>query len=309
MTSTRTLKLKAFGRRITLACVSALCFMLLLSAAGCGGITAMSNPFSTKQYTILLHTFTGSEHVRQSKLYRDKAAELTDWSGLEVVHQDSSSGLYRGRYRTVDDAEADLNASRKWRAPNVNRPAFPLTKVVLVPGSTVELSKYDLRNAPDKGIWTVLVAAYVDDAKANFIGRERQEHAIKYCNWLREHGYEAYYHHLAKRTNITIGVFPENAYGFAPKGNTKASLDMHRPIYGKQVAKDPEMIKIMDTEEPPLRFLVINNRREFKWGRSKSKKHPVRVYTRSYPILIPGRTFAPLPLYRDRVRSDGGVER
>ncbi|MDP6636614.1 MAG: hypothetical protein QGG42_17080 [Phycisphaerae bacterium] len=268
--------LKTIGRTVLVSGVWAAGLLVLISAAGC-------NLPGRKQYTILLHTFTGPDHVRQSKLYRDKTKEMAGWSGLDVVHKDRNSELYWGEYRSIDDAAPNLKTARTWRVPNVNRPAFPFPKVVLRPGKEVGIPKYNLLNVSE-GHWTVLVAIYVDDASQGFVGRERQKHALEYCDFLRKQGFEAYYHHVTGRSQITVGAFPENAVVVETKPSLKPDM-----VIAKQVIRSEKMRKIMATREPPLCFLVVNDHTEYTKRRSVKTGKMVKVITNSHPIPIPKR--------------------
>jgi len=275
------LKRKTTVRNISLSGVLAVVLPVLMGAAsGCD--------IGEKQYTILLHAFTGPNHVGQSKMYRDKTKELAGWSGLELVHKDSNSELYWGRYRTASAAETDLKTARTWRVQNVNRPAFPFPKVVLIPGMEIERPEYNLANA-SPGYWTVLVALYVDDPSQGFVGRDRQKHALEYCDWLRKKGYEAYYRHTSSRTQITVGTFPEHAFVLESKTGRGSSIIPAKQIAAKQVVKSERMKKIMHTVDPPLRYLLINDHAKGKKQRLVKTGKIVSVITGSYPIPIPGR--------------------
>ena len=270
--------MKTIERRVLVSGILAVTLPVLMGAvSGCG------NMFAEKQYTILLHTFSGPNHVRQSKLYRDKTKELAGWKGLEVVHKDNNSELYWGRYPSIPSAESDLKMARTWHVPNVNRAAFPFPKVVLIPGKEIETPEYNLLNASE-GYWTVLVAIFVDDPSQGFVGRDRQKHALEYCDWLRKQGYEAYYRHMSGRSQITVGTFPENAVVVESQASPKPHM-----FVAKQVVKSEKMRKIMTTRSPPLLFLVVNDHTEYQRRISKKTGKMVKTITSSYPIPIPKR--------------------
>ncbi len=280
-----TQKLTGMTRTITFG-------ILVLVASACSGCKMPGMPnlpamFAEKQYTILLHTFAGPNHVKQSKLYRDKTKELAGWSGLEVVHKDTSSELYWGEYRSTEDAQDDLKTARTWRVPNVNRAAFPFPRIVLLPGHEVEIPEYNLANA--SGHWTVLVAIYVDDAKQGFVGRERQRHALEYCTFLRKEGFEAYYHHVPGRSQITVGAFPEKAIVMETRASPDSAMFVATPVI-----KSTKMRKIMATTTPPLCFLVVNDHTEYKKRRSVKTGKMVKVITPSRPIEIPRKRVNPV---------------
>ena len=278
------LKLKTTGRRILASSILAITLPVLMGAvSGCG------NMFAEKQYTILLHTFSGPNHVRQSKFYRDKTKELAGWTGLEVVHKDNNSELYWGKYPSIQSAESDLKTARTWHVPNVTRTAFPFPKVVLIPGKEIEMPQYNLLSVSE-GHWTVLVAIYVDDPSQGFVGRDRQKHALEYCSWLRKQGYEAYYHHMSGRSRVTVGTFPENAVVVEAQASPKPDV-----FVARQVIKSDKMRKIMATRSPPLLFLVVNDHTEYEKRRSKKTGKIVKIIVPSRPVPIPKRSAASSP--------------
>ena len=277
------LRLKTIGRWILASGILAVVLPVLMGAvSGCGDMLA------EKQYTILLHTFSGPGHVRQSKDYRDKTRKLAGWKGLEIVHKDSHSELYWGKYSSITAAEPDLKTARTWHVPNVTRTAFPFPKVVLIPGKNIEMPEYNLLNVSE-GYWTVLVAIYVDDPSQAipFVGRGRQKHALEYCAWLRKQGYEAYYHHMSGRSQVTVGTFPENAVVVEAQASPRPDV-----FVARQVIKSAEMRKIMATRKPPLLFLVVNDHTEYEKRRSKKTGKMVKVIVPSRPIPIPKRSAA-----------------
>ncbi|MDP6544205.1 MAG: hypothetical protein QGH60_09460 [Phycisphaerae bacterium] len=278
-------RLKTIGRRILACSILAVTLTVLT-----GTVSGCKNMLAEKQYTILLHTFSGPNHVRQSKFYRDKTKELAGWKGLDVVHKDSHSELYWGKYRSIPSAEGDLKTARTWHVPNVTRTAFPFPKVVLIPGKEVEMPQYNLLNVSE-GHWTVLVAIYVDDPSQGFVGRDRQKHTLEYCQWLRKQGYEAYYHHMSGRSQVTVGTFPENAVVVEAQASPKPDV-----FVAKQVIKSEKMRKIMATRSPPLLFLVVNDHTEYEKRRSRKTGKTVKVIVSSRPIPIPKRSPASNPL-------------
>ena len=254
---------------------AALLSLLLAGAGGCD--------FGEKQYTILLHTFTGPEHVHQARLYRDKTKEMSGWSGLEVVHKDSNSELYWGKYSSMDSARSDLETARTWRAGKMTRAAFPFPRIVIIPGMDPGNPAYKLQNAPP-GYWTLLVALYVDDKTQGFVGRDRQKHAMEYCDFLRKKGYDAYYHHVPGRTKITVGVFHEDAVVVAARPTGKPD-----EFTAKRYIRDDKLQKLMKTLKPPLAFLVVNDHTEYERRISKKTGKPIKAIVASHPIPIPGR--------------------
>jgi hypothetical protein len=296
------LKTKSIGRRVLMSGILAAGMIVLMGvASGCGQM-GIPNPFAKKQYTILLHTFTSPNHVRQSKLYRDKTKELAGWRGLDVVHKDNHSELLWGKYGSMPDATDDLQTARTWRVPNVDRPAFPFPRVVLIPGEDIENPEYNLRNVKG-GHWTVLVAIFSDDPDQGFVGRDRQKRALTYCEYLRKEGVEAYYDHTPGRSQVTVGVFPEKAVVMESKSQGGSILLPAPTVVAKQVVKDRRMLDILASKDPPLLYLIINAGPKYQMRRSRKTGKMIKAIVCSYPITIPGRAFN-----KDNppVRSGGG---
>ena len=258
------------------------CVVILIAAgaallSGCR-IGPLGGIFAEDEYTILLHTASGLNHVQQAKNYKGWTEKIAGWRGLEIVHKTDHSELYWGKYPTRKNAEDDLKTARRWSAPGVNVRAFPFAAIVPIPGKPIIGSpEHDLANA--KGYWTILVALFIDDTRSRIVGRKRRRAAVKYCRWLRKQGYEAYYSHGPSSSQVTIGAFPEQSVVMALKGR------VHRPAI-----RDPAIRKIMATKDPPLHFLAVNGRQEIITKLHPKTGKPLKTTSLSYPIRIPNKS-------------------
>jgi hypothetical protein len=185
-------------------------FGLALAAlsAGCEGLPSPGMQLGGEsQYTILLMNFSGPEHVELADFHLKQAKKFTGWSDLYVVHQESHSELYRGHYRTMQEASNDLRSSKQYVAPAAKQNIYRMATIVPLPGKDIGPPEWNLRNA--QGEYTVLVAVFQDLPEQNYYGRK--DKAVDLCRKLREQGREAYFLHDTSRSGVTIGTFPAKA--------------------------------------------------------------------------------------------------
>ncbi|MGC9454805.1 MAG: hypothetical protein ACP5HU_08055 [Phycisphaerae bacterium] len=182
--------------------------LLLLAALGCGNGLSLSggNGSAGPQYTILLRTFRGPDHVNQSRQWKDRTSRDTGWSDLYVVHRDDHSLLHRGRYPTIEAAQDELQQSKQFDPGTGIRP-YTQAIVVPLPGEQVGPPEWHLSKM--QGEWTVKVAIFYDVPEQDYVGRK--QFAVDYCERLRENGYEAFYAHGPAESNVYIGDFPASA--------------------------------------------------------------------------------------------------
>ncbi|HAU36400.1 MAG TPA: hypothetical protein DCX07_01615 [Phycisphaerales bacterium] len=199
--------------RNILLCVAAL-------SAGCadgkplgGPLFAPSGGGDDDAYTILLYMSARIGHIDEVKSMKLAVEKNTGWKDLTVVHQEGSSALYRGSYRTIEDAQADLRATKEFVSAEGVRP-FLGAILMPTPGKEVGPREWNLENA--EGVYTVMVAVFYDMPERNYVGRKR--FAADYCKQLRQAGYDAYFFHGPARSAVTIGTFPAEAVGETREG-------------------------------------------------------------------------------------------
>ncbi len=269
-------------------------FLLVTSLliSGCGGGSIASHfggggtAGATGEYTILLYTINGPDHVRNSIKIKKQTIKKTGWRNIYVNHKDSRTELRWGSYDTVTDAANDLNTARAWKTDKGLR-AFRGADVIPISGKPIGNPEWDISNA--RGSWTVLIALFIDSPENRVVGRLRKEQAAIYCKWLRKKGFEAYYQHRRARSRVTIGAFPEDAV-IMRKNPIPNQEDKDVLAYSSAVV-NKTMAKIMNTKEPPLRHLIVNGRSEVAWQTLPNGKRQ-RITTRTYPMRIPNVTDA-----------------
>lgn len=255
------------------------CTTLWLGIAGCqpGEGLNLGGYSSEDEYTLMLMTLTGSNHVELADFYLQRTKEYTHWNDLYVVNKDDSSVLYWGRYRTREDAMKNLRTAKEYVAPASKQNIFRMATVVPLPGKDVGPAEWNLKNA--EGEHTVLVAVFQDLPPQNYFGRKTR--AVELCKKLREQGQEAYFFHDISRSGVTIGVFPAEAV------QTRRVARTH-PQTGDtfyedlRVVVDPRMKAILDAN-PELLYCgntEIRTERDPKTGKLTQRVTP------SAPMLI-----------------------
>jgi len=244
--------------------------------AGCG-----SPQCPDGEYTILLYQHTDPElHSRHAAEHLPKAEKFTGWQGLFVVTDDRYSGLYWGRYRTREDAAANLKTARGYRTP-ADVQLFRRAIIVRLPGKDVGEPKYSLKNTTD-GYYSVLIAVFYD-VSGQFPGRKKR--AAEYCDRLRKHNYEAYYFHGPNKSGVCIGLFPKEAIVTKKIAMTHPQ-SRQKSFVEKKIHVDPRMRKLLEVDFPDLQVNEGGEAQKIlnpETGRTELKKQ------RSYAFVIPGR--------------------
>lgn len=241
--------------------------LVLALLCGCGNGLSLSGggPEGTT-YTILLHTFDSTDHVNQSKLWKRRTVENAGWDDIFVVHKDDHSVLHRGRYRSVEAAQKDLQEAKQYDPGTGIR---PYTGAILVPlpGEQVGPPEWHLNNI--QGEWTVKVAVFYDVPEKNYYGRKR--FAVDYCERLRKEGYKAFYAHDPAKSHVYIGDFPPSAVEVNEEGD-RPSLDIREPRM-KQILEDFPQLAVNGSGERVRRYDPETKQLDYV----DRKSFPVRV--------------------------------
>jgi hypothetical protein len=182
---------------------------LWLAVTGCqpGQGFHLAGHSGEDEYTLLLMTLTGADHVTLADFYLQRTKQYTHWNDLYVVNKDDNSALYWGRYRTRREAMRNLQTAKQYVTPATKQYIFRMATIVPLPGKDIGPPEWNLKNA--EGDYTVLVAVFQDLPKHHYYGRKSR--AVELCKKLRQQGQEAYFLHDIARSGVTIGTFPAEA--------------------------------------------------------------------------------------------------
>lgn len=223
-------------------------------------------------YTILLRTFTDvSNHAAEAKRWRMETERWARWKGLYVVTEATHSTLYRGRYRSVAAARADLEASHQFRTPRGDR-VYGGAIVVPLPGSDPGPPEWNLKNC--KGWFTLQIAVFYDVPESNYTGRRRR--AVEYCQRLRKADYDAFYYHGVSRSSVAIGCFDKDAV---------------RRDRDYKLVVDPRIKKLQSKDEFPYMAINGSGERRLVVDGNTGKREYVLQPTQI--VLVPGRKDEP----------------
>lgn len=184
-----------------------------------GGAPSLFGPAPIEEpWAIRCLTLRGPERFRYAKRYEEllKQVKELDPRLVQVIHDESSSTLYYGRYRRnwdpatgkatyEPDHHKDLQLIQTLAFSDSSVWPFKLASMEALPVGGAEKPEWDLRNA--KGVWSLQVAVFYNSEQMN----SRKQAALEYCKILREQGFDAYYHHGTANSSVTIGAFPREA--------------------------------------------------------------------------------------------------
>ncbi len=219
------------------------------------------------QFTILLRSHGGPDHVQEAELFRKRLTVDEGWKDVYVIHKDNHSELCWGTYPSIKDAGPNLQKAREFTVRGER--IFEVAAVVVLPGKDVGPPEWNISNA--KGFYTVLVAEFYDVPEAQYLGRKG--FAVKYCEQLRKDGMEAYYMHGPSKSFVYVGSFPETAIR-----KVELQDEMVRPV-----VQDKNMLEIM--RKIPL--LAVNGNSQRLRTVDNATGKPRNVDIGSYAVPIP----------------------
>ena len=236
--------------------------------AGAGrnaGADAEGNSFA-----ILLSVFRDpATHVEDAKLYQEKLEKEAKWKDLFIIHKAGHSELYWGRYPGIEAAEKNLAKAKAFRPPS-RRPIFARAIIVPLAGPDIGPPQYNLKNA--KGAYSLLVVVFKNVPERKYFGRKKR--AVQTCEALRKKGYQAYFHHGAAVSNVTIGTFEPDAVRVVWT-ETGAQLEVLDP-------------KIRALQQQFTWLLLNGNTISFIRRDPRTNRPVARETRRTYLIRIPG---------------------
>lgn len=266
-------------KRIARTGVFGILAMATLAMVGCGpgGGMTIGGHRPEDQFTLLLKTLTGPDHMNLADFYLQRTKQHTPWRGLYVVNKEDSSALYWGRYRTAENAMKNLQTAKTYVAPATKQHIFRMATIVPLPGKDIGPPEWNLKNA--QGEYTVLVAVFQDLPKQNYYGRKKR--AVDLCKKLRQQGTEAYFMHDTTRSGVTIGTFgPEAIQTKRVRRRHPQSGDLF--FEDLRLVVDPKMKAVLkDNQE----FLYCGNT-EIRTVVDPETRKMVKKVSPSAPLLI-----------------------
>ena len=208
------------GWRLVLAMLT-LGTNFLMTASGCattGGRSVGGQGSGGAPWTIRCVEISGPQRVQQIQQYTETLRNTPGIRAGDVFFRDEEDGqarLYYGSYRRRADPKTgkrpiprpmqqDLDLLRSLGGPDGKR-YFSRAIPSRVPQPDVGNPEWRLESAA--GAYSLQVAAFepTDDFW------EYKKAAAEYCAYLRGKGYEAYFHHSAVGSEVTVGAFGADA--------------------------------------------------------------------------------------------------
>lgn len=206
--------------RLRLIPLALLTLLLAGCTAGNGGFSGGGASANAPLWAIRAASASGDDRARVAE---NQAAALRRVPGLKPdlvsVHDTGRERVvYYGRYQRIQggadgaagfkpDPRNDLELIRSLSTTVNNQPYWPFLYATMeeLPTARTAPAEWDLNNA--QGHWSLQVAVFYN----NEVITSRRELAEAYARELREQGHEAYYHHGAINSIVTVGLFPQDA--------------------------------------------------------------------------------------------------
>lgn len=168
-------------------------------------------------WTIQLIELEGPFAQRHVATWADQLAAMRNIRGKEVSFEGGADGrwrLYYGVYyrktdergvlTVPDQLRRDFDMLRALRADDGSAP-FAYALKVPRPQPCEEVPAWILSEVPARYSLQVAVFLPTDDFQ------DYRQAAVEYCRFLRDEGFEAYYHHASASSMVTVGSFDESA--------------------------------------------------------------------------------------------------
>lgn len=259
-----TVAVRGFAR----AAAIALIFLLVSCSANDGRQSIAGLGRGEESHTIGLMGFFGQEHARQAEYYKEQTIRLAGWRDIFIVSGLGRSTLYRGRYKSRQQAEAELVRVKAWRAPTGEN-LYKAAAVSELPDFQPGPPEWNLANS--NAAYSVLVSVFYEEMEGEV--SDRKQEAVRFCKGFRDEGDEAYFLHGPSRSLVCIGAFPPQAVEY------KLINGVETPDY-----KDPRIAAI--TRKYP--FLAENGLiREKLLADFNSPTGSSLVKPPTYPFRVP----------------------
>lgn len=198
------------------------------SSEGSGGTSSGARrPFGTKgaPWTIQCLEIPGPTRMQQIEPFAESLRRTTGIRSKDVFVRDDPDGfarLYYGTYYRRTDPKTRKRSTPpqlqtdmeliKQLGDESGRRYFLQALAVRMPMPDVGNPHWALSRAT--GVYSLQVAVF----EPNDDFWEQKQAAAEYCEFLRKKGYEAYYHHAAASSMVTVGSFGPEAVVNMPQG-------------------------------------------------------------------------------------------
>lgn len=186
------------------------------------------------------HASRADGYGRALKTVKGLKADL-----VRVVHSDTVSTVYYGRYRQ----QLDLKSGRTSYTPDYSpelaqirgltlggssEHPFAAAMIDALPPPPSANSQWDLLSQ-NSGYWSLQVGVFYNTEGMT----RRRQAAEEYCKLLRDQGEQAFFHHGASNSSVCIGLFPREA--IATMNRTDESTGVSRIV---SEIVDPKLIDL-----------------------------------------------------------------
>jgi hypothetical protein len=166
------------------------------------------------QWTIYCATVPDQNHVETSRALKAALIKRTGMREWYILHESDRSRLYYGFYRSIDNA-SDAAETKRAQTDRKKidelvdgggqRPFRACQFVQLNAPDPESRAEWNLVNAPEGMVWTLIVGAYKDSP-------DRKQAAVDAVREAREkYGEQAFYYHGDVVSNVCIGLWPDAA--------------------------------------------------------------------------------------------------
>jgi len=212
---------------------TALALALVVAASSSGACAAPQR--SRAPWTIVCAELNGANRAQLASSLSETLKRTPGVRAEDVFVVDDADGVSRlcyghyhrpkdpktGRHTSPKGLRRDMSLLRELGTPDGRR-MFTRAMVMRTPQPDVGNPAWDLRHVD--AAYSLQVAAF--EPTEDFW--EYKKAAADYCAALRQAGYEAYYHHAASASVVTVGLFGADAIQIHSDGRSYYSTEVQR---------------------------------------------------------------------------------
>jgi hypothetical protein len=255
---------------------------LLALVDGCNTTGSQANE---EVWAIRCITLTGPDQFQQAEAYAEALKQVRglDPQLVQVMSDEDGTAVYYGRYRREQEHDAsvrfkpsqleDLEIIRTLRFQGAQVWPFYLATMDVLPTYRSAHPEWNLATAA--GYWSLHVAVFYDTETF----RGRRSAAERYCEELRSQGVEAYYHHVAGRSSVYVGTYPEAAV---------VEVRRENPLRGEVEVTDRIVHPEMLAAQKRFPYSLHNGHKLYSIVRGPDGSIKERIPAPSFPVVMPG---------------------